>query len=135
MFGVSYGYDGNHYRFNTLPDFLDDICDRIEETFLYRPNSALVNAYPDGDHYISYHSDRNMEMNQHTGVTILSLGAVREMAFRHIKNPGIKCFYALQPGSALYMDDEVQTEWQHGIPKTRLAGFRISISFRSLVVR
>ena len=135
MFGVSYGYDGQHYRYAELPEFLTPLADNINSTFGYLPNSALVNHYPDGDHYISYHSDKNMEMNQHTGVTIVSLGSVREMAFRNIQYPHIKSYFALQPGSAMYMDDVVQQVWQHGILKTQSAGARISISFRSLVIR
>ncbi|NKB62214.1 MAG: alpha-ketoglutarate-dependent dioxygenase AlkB [Gammaproteobacteria bacterium] len=134
-FGVSYGYNGKHYQFRTLPEFLDPLCDQIEEHFAYRPNSCLINNYPDGNHYISYHSDGDMEMNKHTGVSIVSLGIAREMAFRNISDPSIKCYYPLQPGSAIYMDDAVQTDWQHGIPKTKALGHRISLSFRSLIVR
>ena len=111
------------------------LCDLIQSRFGYRPNSCLINNYPNGDHYISYHSDRDMEMNEHTGVTILSLGTVREMAFRNMADPSVKHYYALQPGSAIYMDDIVQTEWQHGIPKTTTSGTRISLSFRSLIVK
>ena len=135
MFGVSYGYDGQHYRYAKLPDFLSPLADNIKATFGYLPNSALVNHYPNGDHYISYHSDKNMEMNQHTGVAIVSLGSIREMAFRNIQYPHIKSYFALQPGSAMYMDDVVQQVWQHGILKTQSAKARISISFRSLVIR
>ncbi|NKB77295.1 MAG: alpha-ketoglutarate-dependent dioxygenase AlkB [Gammaproteobacteria bacterium] len=135
MFGVSYGSDGKNYQYNTLPDFLTPLCNRIKERFGYRPNSCLINNYPDGNHYISYHSDQDMDMNKHTGVTIVSLGVVREMAFRNTADPTLKCYYALQPGSGMYMDDAVQLDWQHGIPKTKTAGHRISLSFRSLVVK
>ena len=135
MFGVSYGYKGNRYRYRPLPKFLIPIAKRIEAQFGYLPNSCLINSYPSGDHYISYHTDRDMEMNEHTGVSIVSFGAVREMGFRRLNDPGIQCFYALQPGSALYMDDAVQRDWQHGIPKQSGKGHRISLSFRSLIVR
>ena len=135
MFGVSYGDDGDKYTFNHLPDFLIPLRDKIHECFGYQPNSCLINNYPSGGHYISYHSDKNMEMNQHTGVAIVSLGTMREMAFRKIQDPNVKCYYALQPGSALYMDDKVQASWQHGVPKTQRNGHRISLSFRSLVVQ
>ena len=71
-------------------------------------------------------------MKDHTGVAIFSLGAVREMVLRKIDNSQLRFAYALEPGSAFYMSDQIQSEWQHGIPKQRGCGPRISLSFRSL---
>ena len=115
-----------------MPAFLAPLCESIERAFGFYPNNCLVNSYPTGNHYISFHSDQNMEMKDQTGVAIVSLGAVREITFRKIEDHREKHYYVLQPGSAMFMTDNMQTEWQHGILKQSGAGHRISLSFRAL---
>ena len=132
-FGVSYNYRKGTKRVSKMPGFLEPVCEKISIIFGYKPNNCLVNYYPDGDHYISFHSDQDMEMKTQSGVTIVSLGAIRNMALRKIKLPQQKFYYPLQPGSAFYMEDSLQKEWQHGVLKEAGAGARISHSFRSLI--
>ena len=138
LFGVSYhhGADKNskEKRIRQLPRIFAPICQSISTAFRYQPNNCLVNYYPDGNHYISFHSDQDTEMQNKTGVTIISLGAVRNMTLKSINNPSIKHHYPLQPGSAFFMPDSMQSEWQHGILKQAGAGPRISLSFRALLV-
>ena len=131
-FGESYHYRERTRKSRPLPAFLDVFCRAVLKNFDYLPNNCLVNYYPDGDHYISFHSDQDMEMKDHTGVAIFSLGTVREMVLRKINNSQLRFAYALEPGSAFYMSDQLQSEWQHGIPRQRGCGPRISLSFRSL---
>ena len=131
-FGESYHYRHKTRKSRPLPAFLDVFCRAVLKNFGYLPNNCLVNYYPDGDHYISFHSDQDMEMKDHTGVAIFSLGAVREMVLRKIGNTQLQYANALEPGSAFYMSDQLQSEWQHGIPRQRGRGPRISLSFRSL---
>ncbi len=133
-FGESYNYYSGSIRNGEIPGFLNPFCDVVSEHFAFRPNNCLVNYYPDGDHYISFHSDQDMEMKDHTGVAIFSLGTVREMVLRHISTRTLRYVYPLEPGSVFYMSDELQAEWQHGIPKQSGRGPRISLSFRSLRV-
>ena len=116
-----------------MPEFLLPLCQQIDGLFGYSPNNCLVNYYPDGNHYISFHSDQDTEMKAQTGVTIVSLGAVRTMVLRSIENPRARFYYPLQPGSAFFMEDALQAHWQHGVPKEAGKGPRISLSFRSLI--
>ena len=132
-FGASYHYQQKTRRDRPMPEFLGPLCKNIETAFHFLPNNCLINSYPTGNHYISFHSDQDMEMKDRTGVVIISLGAMREMAFRNITNPAIKHYYPLAPGSAIFMTDQMQLEWQHGIPRQQDAGHRISLSFRSLI--
>ena len=131
-FGVSYNYRRGTRKVRRMPAFLETVCERIERTFGYRPNNCVANYYPSGEHYISLHSDQDMEMKARSGVTIVSLGSVRTMVLRNIENPRLKTYHPLQPGSAFFMADAIQAEWQHGIPKEAGAGARISLSFRAL---
>ena len=132
-FGVSYNYKKGTKKVREMPHFLEPVCERIEKKFGYLPNNCLANYYPSGEHYISLHSDQDDEMKAQTGVTIVSLGSVRTMELRNISNPKLRFFYPLQPGSAFYMEDELQKEWKHGIPREAEAGPRISLSFRALI--
>ncbi len=134
-FGESYNYRSGARRSRRMPPFLDPFRSAIKQNLDFSPNNCLVNYYPDGDHYISFHSDQDMEMKDDTGVAIISLGAVREMVLRRIDQPQVRFAYALEPGSAFFMSDHLQTEWQHGIPRQRGCGPRISLSFRSLRTR
>lgn len=131
-FGESYNYRSGKRKSRRMPLFLDPFLSAIEQNLGFLPNNCLVNYYPDGDHYISFHSDQDLDMEENTGVAIISLGAVREMVLRQIKQPQVRFAYALEPGSAFIMSDQLQSEWQHGIPKQRGCGPRISLSFRSL---
>ena len=132
-FGVTYNPGTGLKAVREMPEFLGPVCQQINDTFNYNPNNCLINHYPDGDHYISFHSDKDTEMKAQTGVTILSLGSVRTMALRNINNPKLCFHYPLAPGSVFYMKDALQLEWQHGIAKEPESGPRISLSFRSLI--
>lgn len=132
-FGVAYNYKSGIKKVRDMPPFLDSICEQIRQRFKYTPNNCLVNYYPDGNHYISFHSDQDTEMKAQTGVCIISLGSLRNMAMRNIKNPRLRFYYPLQPGSVFFMEDAIQLEWQHGILREDAAGPRISLSFRSLI--
>ena len=45
-------------------------------------NSVLVNEYPDGDHYISDHSDNENGLCPFGGVGTISCGAIRKMIIK-----------------------------------------------------
>ncbi|MEM7196447.1 MAG: alpha-ketoglutarate-dependent dioxygenase AlkB [Pseudomonadota bacterium] len=132
-FGRSYSYPSGTQRNTELPKWLLPIAQAIDSRFGYFPNNCLINYYPNGDHYISFHADQLSEMQAQTGVTIVSLGAVRNMTLRNTAQPEIRHHYPLQAGSAFYMPDEVQNDWQHGILKQAGADARISLSFRKLI--
>ena len=132
-FGVSYDYSGMTYPQIPMPDYLAEICRKIEESIGFLPNNCLMNYYPDGKSSMGFHSDSSEELAEGTGVVILSLGSVRHITYRLIENKELKVKYALQPGALLHMDNEIQTKWQHAIPKEKGAGERISLTFRHIM--
>lgn len=132
-FGVSYNYKKGLKRNKAMPYWLLPICESVNNKFGFKPNNCLINNYPDGNHYISYHSDQDTEMKAQTGVAIISLGAIRQMSLRRIDNHSVRFHYPLTPGSALFMEDALQSEWQHGVLKQAGCGHRISLSFRCLI--
>ena len=128
--GESYSYRKHSRRTYPWPDFLVHPAEAIRDALGFLPNNCVGNYYPDGQHTIGFHSDQGMEMQQDTGVAIISLGAIRHMVLRRIATPSVRYHYALTPGSVLYMDNTFQSEWQHGILKEKDCGPRISLSFR-----
>ena len=81
---------------------------------------------------MGYHSDLTEDLLHGAGVVIISLGAQRTISFRRINDKDEKYKYNLSSGALLYMDDVVQYEWQHAIPKQAGAGERISLTFRNI---
>lgn len=132
-FGISYNDKTGLKKNGAMPQWLEPLCQSVQQQFGFMPNNCLINSYPDGNHYISYHSDQQIEMQAQTGVAIISLGAVRQMSLRRIDNHSICFHYALPPGSGLFMQDALQSEWQHGVLKQAGCGHRISLSFRCLM--
>lgn len=131
-FGVAYNYSGMAYPQTDMPENLQAICGCINETLGFLPNNCLLNEYGDGNASMGYHSDQTDDLEDDTGIVIVSLGSTRELRF---KNKADKtCLFAvpLEPGSLFYMDQAVQAEWLHAIPATGEAGPRISLTFRKM---
>jgi alkylated DNA repair dioxygenase AlkB len=69
-----------------------------------------------------------------TGVAILSLGESRFIRYRSRCKPKREFDYLLESGSLLYMSQEMQEDWLHGIPKQEeKGGERISVTFRKIL--
>ncbi|GAB4550280.1 MAG: alpha-ketoglutarate-dependent dioxygenase AlkB [Pleurocapsa sp.] len=132
-FGVAYNYSGITYPEVPMMTCLTPICDKIKSKIGFYPNNCLINYYVDGNSKMGYHSDSAAELQEGTGVTILSLGAVRTISFRSKLNKEHKVKYKLTSGTLLYMDNDVQEKWMHAIPREKGRGERISLTFRQII--
>lgn len=128
-FGVPYNYSGLTYPALDMHPDLIPIVTKIQSEQGWLPNNCLLNMYSTGSKTIGFHTDD--ELADSTGVVIISLGAVRELVYRRISDR-VEVRYPLLNGSFLYMGNDVQEEWLHGIPKNPGAGVRISLTFRKL---
>ncbi len=131
-FGVSYNYSDISYPDVSMPNYLDDLINRISDTIGFTPNNCLVNYYLDGRSKMGYHSDRTDILLPGTGVVILSLGSTRILRFRNISDRSIVDF-TLRSGSLFYMTADVQDLWVHSIPVSDTYTGRMSLTFRNLV--
>jgi alkylated DNA repair dioxygenase AlkB len=131
--GESYHYRRGTRRRYPLPEFLPPVLRTIHDRFGFLPNNCVANRYRSGDNTIGFHSDETMEMRPGTGVVIVSLGYPRHLVLRRIDNPATRFHYALAPGSAFHMTDDLQDSWQHGLLREPGAGTRISLSLRCLL--
>lgn len=131
-FGVAYNYSGMVYPDVPMHPKLIPLCGHLQEAVGFYPNNCLLNYYPDGSSTMGFHSDSTEELADGTGVAIVSLGSEREIVFRNKADRSIQHVYPLPSGALLYMPNEVQLDWLHGIPKKPGAGPRISLTFRLL---
>jgi alkylated DNA repair dioxygenase AlkB len=131
-FGVSYNYSDISYPDVSIPNYLDDLINRISNRIGFTPNNCLVNYYLDGRSRMGYHSDRTDILLPGTGVVIVSLGSTRTLRFRNINDRSIIDF-TLRSGSLFYMTADVQNLWVHSIPSDDTDNGRMSLTFRNLI--
>ena len=97
-------------------------------------NSCLLNFYHDGNDGMGWHSDDEKELDQHSSIVSLSLGAERKFTFRHKADKTTIPIY-LENGSALIMRSPTQEYWQHALPKTKTVSTpRMNLTFRKILV-
>jgi alkylated DNA repair dioxygenase AlkB len=131
-FGKAYNYSQIEYPYQDfLPD-LDIINKKLKTVIGFEPNNCLINYYLDGKSKMGYHSDQTDILESDTGVAIVSIGETRTLKFRNIENPDQLLTYELTAGSLVYMTQEIQTIWQHSIPKSDTENGRISLTFRQM---
>lgn len=131
-YGVAYNYSQMSYPYQEFLPELNALCDLIEEKIGFRPNNCLINFYLDGKSSMGWHSDQTDILTENTGVAIISLGDTRTLRFREIANKENKIDYPLPAGSLIYMTQEVQSIWQHAVPKSPESNGRMSLTFRRI---
>ena len=130
-FGKPYNYSEKEYLGRPFHYGMETMSLFISEKF-FKPNNCLLNYYLDGSSKMGYHSDQIDILEKDTGIIIISIGETRELKFRNIINPEIIKTFTLKSGSLFYMNQEVQKEWMHCIPKSDTKNGRISLTFRQI---
>lgn len=117
-----------------LPEPLERIRIKGQELLGARFNGVSLNYYRDGSDSVAWHSDHNEELARERIVALISLGATRQMQLRTKAVPRRQLRCDLSPGSVLAMRGDVQTFWEHCIPKVaRATDARISVALRTKV--
>jgi alkylated DNA repair dioxygenase AlkB len=123
-----------------MPNYLQEVIDRIRAAGLGDFNAVLINRYRDGKDHISPHSDDDYGVLRPT-IPSLTLGAPRPFKLAQIISGGkldrsTTVEYLLEHGDLLVMRGETNSEWQHWVPKTaKPIGERINLTFRNKIVR
>lgn len=133
-YGVPYNYAGLSYEELPFPAEVERVRVLVKDHLGFEANNCLLNYYPDGSARMGFHSDSAMGLVEGSGVAIVSLGAERKLRFRRIGRLDERVTIALAPGSLLFMDQQVQREWQHALPRTARREPRISLTFRAVLV-
>ena len=131
-YGVAYNYSQIHYPNRSMLGSLESLVEQVEKQLDFCPNNCLINFYEDGQSRMGFHSDQTDILEEATGIAILSLGSERILRFRKIEDKEEKVNFLLPSGSLLYMTQEVQTIWQHAIPRMNTGFSRMSLTFRQI---
>lgn len=91
--------------------------------------SLGLNYYRGGDDSVAFHRDRELRDLDDTRIAIVTLGATRPFLLRP-KGGGRSIDLRPAGGDLLVMGGRCQVTWEHGVPKARGAGPRISVSMR-----
>lgn len=126
-----------HYQYSCLsltsakwPTTALHIREQLEQHTGIRFNAALLNLYRDGKDSMGWHRDDEKELGDNPIIASVSLGGSRRFLLRNNRT-GEKIEIPLHSGSLLWMQGELQTDWQHSIPKTRSQVLpRINLTFR-----
>jgi alkylated DNA repair dioxygenase AlkB len=132
-FGTPYNYSGINYYTTPMPNHLNDLVNKINNTLNFIPNNCLINWYLHGNSKMGYHSDRTDILSPGTGVAIISLGSTRILRFRNKIDKSITFDFTLRNGSLFYMTADVQDLWTHSIPTNDDTDGRMSLTFRNLI--
>lgn len=112
-----------------LPEPLPALAARLRAALGVPFNSAGLNYYRDGRDSVAPHHDKLHELVPGAPIALVSLGAPRRMTIRDTATRRAQ-HIELEPGSLLVMSHRSQLETEHGIPKARAAGPRISVALR-----
>ncbi|PQJ10063.1 alpha-ketoglutarate-dependent dioxygenase AlkB [Flavipsychrobacter stenotrophus] len=129
----SVAYSGITMEVQHWTEELLAIKGRVEEKAKMLFNSVLLNYYRDGNDSMGWHRDNERELGAQPVIASVSFGATRKFQLRTYKDKSDLVSVGLTPGSLLLMQGESQQVWEHSLPKTKHAGGRVNLTFRSIV--
>ena len=88
-----------------------------------------LNYYRDGRDSVAPHRDRELRHLDETLIAIVTLGAQRPFLLRP-RGGGRSRDISPASGDLLVMGGRTQVNWEHGVPKVKRAGPRISVTWR-----
>jgi alkylated DNA repair dioxygenase AlkB len=131
--GIRYSYSNNLLETRSWSPLLLEIRAKVEAFLNFSFNSVLVNLYRNGEDYVGWHSDNEVELGEQPFIASLTFGAERLFEFRHKKTLQ-QGQLLLRSGTLLIMQPNFQHDWLHGVPidKSVQEG-RINLTFRKVV--
>lgn len=112
---------------------LAELRDRVSSVFSLKFNYALANLYRDGDDYTGWHSDKAGLHLDGSKIAIVSFGVPRRLSVRSYEAPCDAQTFAMEEGSVVVMDLDVQATHEHSVLKEEgPTGPRMSITLRNI---
>lgn len=131
--GSDYSYSGIAMKANGWNKALLIIKHRIESVFKDQFNSVLLNWYRNGEDHQGWHADDEQELGENPVIASVNFGETRDFVLRRNDDKSKKLTIPLSHGSLLIMKGEVQSFWQHSVPKRkRVVGSRFNLTFRAI---
>jgi alkylated DNA repair dioxygenase AlkB len=130
--GCSYKYSGTTRLALPWTPQLLLLKELVQRLTSAKFNSCLLNFYRDRSQGMAWHSDDEKELGQNPVIASLSLGAPRELRFKH-KLTRQTLSIRLEDGSLLLMKGATQHHWLHSLVKSRnVATARVNLTFRTV---
>lgn len=108
---------------------LSEIRAALTERYDVAFDSIGCNLYRNGADSVAWHGDRHRSHVIDPIVAIVSVGEPRPFKLRP-RGGGASRTWELGRGDLLVMGGACQHDWEHSVPKVRVAGPRMSITFR-----
>ena len=108
---------------------LEPVRSALEEHYAVPLGGIGLNYYRDGRDSVAPHRDRELRHLDDTLIAIVTLGAQRPFLIRP-KGGGKSRDISPASGDLLVMGGRTQVNWEHGVPKVKRAGPRISATWR-----
>lgn len=123
-----YGAKGEEWT----PELLQ-IKQKVEEASGFTFNYVLLNFYRNGQDSVAWHSDTLPSSGKHHPIASVTFGERRVFKVRHKTRKDISLIdIPLTHGSFLLMGADMQTHYEHHVPKTaKPIGPRINLTFRN----
>ena len=118
--------DGEALPHPVLAEIGDALTARYDAPF----GAIGLNWYRDGNDSVAFHRDRELRELDDTLVCIVTLGARRPFLVRPVGR-GASRDLAPASGDLLVMGGACQQEFEHGVPKVKHAGPRVSVTWRA----
>ncbi len=127
---ISYRYSGVVHHGNGWPEWFMPLLREINLFCKVKFNGCLINCYRNGNDRMGWHSDDEPEIDESKPIASLSLGAKRDILFRHRKQK-FREIISLNSGDLLIMHPNAQINWFHSIPaRKKIKNSRINLTFR-----
>ncbi len=132
--GAKYRYSGIDLEPAPWPRSLRPVRDALERKLQVPFNSVLANLYRDGTDCMHWHADDEPALGDNPTIASLSLGAARDFRLRRRDRQSEAVTVTLGNGDLLSMLGEVQTHWQHALPRRKgVTAPRVNLTFRRII--
>lgn len=133
---IGYNYSRQLMKSQPLSEALAELIRIVNGMLGANFNGILVNEYPDGENYISAHSDSEIGLDSKVGVVSISYGAERKFRIRNKTDNSIVCDEPTTHCGILVMGGvNFQKLYTHEIPvQKKIKASRISFTFRKHII-
>jgi alkylated DNA repair dioxygenase AlkB len=134
---LSYSYSGITLHATGWTPLLLQLRSSVQAVSGHTFNSVLLNYYRDQRDCMGFHADDEPELGREPVIASLSLGAERQLVFKHkFRSDQRNISLRLPSCSMLLMKGATQKYWKHGAPRqSRSCGPRVNLTFRTIVQR
>ena len=130
--GIRYSYSDNLLTTQAWLAPLLEIKQQVEQAIQYQFNAVLLTCYRNGEDSVAWHADDEVELGCQPHIASLSLGASRELHYRH-KHYDVHGHINLHSGDLLFMRPGFQFKWEHSVPtQPHIDAPRINLTFRKV---